>query len=67
MGVDSICSLQGWAYRFMASSGALVYVSAENQQDHGDVQATIYINGDVLDTDLVVGAFGIATASGNVP
>lgn len=56
-----------WNYQFEGSSGDFVYVSAQNQQDHGNVTATIYINGGVFQTSTSSGAYVIASAYGSIP
>ena len=58
-----------WTYTFeieKADYGVFVYVSAQNQQDHGSVTATIYVDGSQFKTSTSTGAYVIATAYGSV-
>lgn len=53
-----------WDYEFARTAGEFVYVSAQNQTDHGSVTVTIYVDGSNWKTSTSNGAYVIATASG---
>jgi len=56
-----------WTYSFgQVSSSTFVYVSAQNQQDHGSITAQIIADGAVWKTSTSIGAYVIATASGGI-
>jgi len=54
-----------WSYTFSASSGAFLYVSAQNDNFNTCVTVSITIRGSLLKTGTSCGAFTIATVSGS--
>ena len=56
----------GWSYNFVGMNGDFVYVSAQNDADHGTVTVTIYVDGNVYKNSNSSGAYVIATADGTL-
>lgn len=56
-----------WDYEFEAEKGTFVYISAQNNNDHGTVSVQITVDGGVIEDASSTGAYVIATASGSVP
>ena len=48
------------------SGGTFRYVSGQNDEDHGKVTCTIYVDGVVVETNSSSGAYVICTASGTL-
>lgn len=56
----------GWSYQFQGCQGDFVYVSAQNNCDHGAVTVYIQYKGNIIKQATSSGAFVIATASGSL-
>ena len=54
-----------WSYKFSASTGQFLYISAQNTGDSGSITVSIYKRGVLYRTTSSTGAFVIATASGS--
>lgn len=66
-GVDQRLVDLPWNATFNAPSGAFIYVAAQKKTVHGSLQVKISVNGNVLQEADSNAAYGIATASGQVP
>jgi hypothetical protein len=55
-----------WTKEMEAQPGAFLYVSAQNQYDHGDVSCRILVNGVEVRKSKSSGAYVIATCSGRL-
>lgn len=52
-------------FSYSSFPGWYLYISAQNQDDHGSVTVEIYVNGKLYKTSTSSGAYVIATASGS--
>ena len=56
----------GWEYSFMGSPGQFLYLSVQNQCEHGSVSAIIMADGRIVNQASSTGAYVIASASGTL-
>lgn len=54
----------GTPFEFTAHAGDFLYLSAQNEQDYGDLSCSITIDGQVIDSASSSGAYVIASCSG---
>jgi hypothetical protein len=56
-----------WSFKFSAKSGQFLYISAQNNDKYGCVDAVIVVDGKDFKTGSGCGAYAIGTASGSAP
>lgn len=56
-----------WQTSFEAESGAFLYVSAQNEYDHGDIICRIYVDGTRVKETKSEGGYVIASCSTTAP
>jgi hypothetical protein len=56
-----------WGISFKARPGQILYLSAQNYQDHGSITCEILVDNQVLQSAESSGGYAIATCSGVVP
>ena len=56
-----------WSKSLSVNSGSFVYISAQNQEDHGSITVRISVDGIEFKRSDARGAYTIATASGRCP
>ena len=57
----------GWHHNFVGDPGQLLSITAQNNNDFGDIKVEIRHNGKLLKDAASSGAFVIASANGSIP
>ena len=66
-GTDQITVSLPWIFTFAGNPGQFTYLSAQNTEDWGTIECSIYLDGVLARHATANSAYGIASVSGNVP